>query len=711
MTLTRRLGFEPLESRRLLAADLELVSVTLTNAQGVVTGETPVAGEKIYAVAHYRITDLTAADVYDIHWKMDGVATGQYGFVGIPGTDVDLFWFHGGFIAQPGASHALTVTIDSGDAVAESDETNNAITLPSFTPLAPASLPQKFITPIAGTQNVDWVLGGYVDVNPRHFGDDPLNYFDDYQGNTPTTRDFHNGLDFGITNFAAQDAGVEVLAAADGTVVDVRDGFFDRETFLQFGDPGNFVFIDHGDGWVSSYFHFQRDSITVEVNDLVTAGQVLGMVGSSGNSAGPHLPFEIQHHDAPVDPFTAPSDYFVDPLPYVNDPALPNNLLSFGVTNDIYDGANSFGGPPFEHVLEEVSDIEAFPSDPQELYAWAIFTSVEAGDTWRAELYRPDGALANAFGNAIFLQPTDFQEDGDSDGFDYLEFQRGFGTTSGAVRSDGDANFDGAVDRVDQVLWGRQYGRTVINGWDWGWYRPGFTDNDPGTWRVDFFYNDVKVGEQPFEVGIDAPEIRLFQRDAENPSDAAYLIDGRTTPIDVGSVGVGEAAATRIFRVENHGYADLAVSGVQLPGGFSIVEPLSATIAAGASDTFTVQMETAQAGVKRGVIQIDSSDGDEANFMFAVEGEVTVPALASVATLSLENLEPTRTDEGAAASNESNDQAPARRGPSGGELLAAADEEAGPARVRHFRREDVMDSALEALVLENRWQRVGRLRG
>ncbi len=623
----KRLGFETLESRQMLAADLELVSVDLTNALGVITGQTPVVGEKIYAVAHYRITDLTPSDVYDISWTLDGVTTSQYDFVGFAGTNVDLYWYHGGFIAQPGASHVLTVTVDSGNTVAEANEANNSLTLAPFTPDAPTSLPSKFITPLAGTQNVDWVLGGYVDVNPKYFGDDPIDFFTDYQGNTPTTRDFHNGLDFPIANFAAQDAGVQVLAAAAGTVVEVHDGDFDRETFLQFANPGNYVFVDHGSGWVSSYYHLRRDSITVQVNDVVTAGQVLGLVGSSGNSGGSHLHFGIDHYDTPVDPFTAPNDYFVSPLPYVIDPVLPNNLLDFGVTNDIYDGVHTFLGPSFDEVREKVSDIDVFPTSPQEVYAWAIFTSVEAGDTWRALLYRPDGTLVNDYANAMFTQPTDFEEDGDTDGSDFLAWQRGSGINGGAQHSDGDANYDGIVDNTDLRLWELQYGRTVINGWEWGWYRPGYTENIPGSWRVDFFYNDAKVGQRTFQVGSVQPEIRVFDQ-----SSNYITIDGRTTPFDLGTVEQSATGPTRTFKVENHGYADLTISGVSVPTGFTITESLNTTIAAGTSDTFTVRLDTAVVGSKSGQIVINSNDASEASFDFLVEGEVAAPFAALVST-------------------------------------------------------------------------------
>jgi murein DD-endopeptidase MepM/ murein hydrolase activator NlpD len=628
----KRLGFETLESRQMLAADLELVSVQLSNANGVITGATPVVGEKIYASIHWRTTDLTPADLYEITWTMDGVTTKQPAFapfVGAPGTNVNHFWFHGGFVITPG-THTLTVTVDSGNTVAEVNEANNSISLP-ITPIAPTSLPNKFITPLAGTQNVNWTLEGYVDVDARGFVDDDFFHYSDFQGNTTVTRDFHNGLDFRIATFAAQDAGVNVLAAAAGTVIAVNDGEFDRETGLQFANVGNYVFIDHGNGWVSQYYHLRRDSITVQVNDVVTAGQVLGLVGSSGNSGASHLHFEIQHNGSPVDPYAAPDDYFATPPLYISDSSLSKGLLDFGVTNDIYDGVHTLGSPPnwggptYEQILEHVSDVDFFPTTPQNIIAWAIFPAVEAGDTWRAQLYRPDGSLASDFGNATFTQATDFDKDGDTDGLDFLIWQRHAGGSGD--NSQGDANFNGVIDTDDLMFWELQYSKTVISGWNWGWYVPGTTENIPGTWRVDFLYNDLKVGEKAFEVNATLrPEIRVAEVATNYP-----VIDGRTTPLDFGQVTQGGAAVTKTFKVENHGYANLSLSSVTLPTGYSMAEALNASIAAGSFDTFTVRLDTATVGVKSGQIVINSNDLSEAVFNFAIEGEVLAPLSAMVA--------------------------------------------------------------------------------
>jgi murein DD-endopeptidase MepM/ murein hydrolase activator NlpD len=63
---------------------------------------------------------------------------------------------------------------------------------------------------------------------------------------------------------------------------------------------GNAVYVDHGFGVVTAYFHFS--SIDVEEGDIVEAGQVIGRVGSTGRSTAPHLHWSAYVHGVNVDP-------------------------------------------------------------------------------------------------------------------------------------------------------------------------------------------------------------------------------------------------------------------------------------------------------------------------------------------------------------------------------------------------------------------------
>jgi len=95
---------------------------------------------------------------------------------------------------------------------------------------------------------------------------------------------FHRGLDIQAP------MGAEVRAAGSGRVV--------RSSF----DPtyGNIVVIDHGSGYRTIYAHMSEN--LVKLGDYVERGQVIGRVGTTGRSTGPHLHFEIRVNGVPTNP-------------------------------------------------------------------------------------------------------------------------------------------------------------------------------------------------------------------------------------------------------------------------------------------------------------------------------------------------------------------------------------------------------------------------
>jgi murein DD-endopeptidase MepM/ murein hydrolase activator NlpD len=94
----------------------------------------------------------------------------------------------------------------------------------------------------------------------------------------------HQGLDL------AAPAGTEVYAAGSGIVTEVGN------------DPiyGIYVVIKHNDNWASLYGHLQRAGVTLR--STVISGNLIGWVGSTGQSTGPHLHFELRQNGKARDP-------------------------------------------------------------------------------------------------------------------------------------------------------------------------------------------------------------------------------------------------------------------------------------------------------------------------------------------------------------------------------------------------------------------------
>jgi hypothetical protein len=149
--------------------------------------------------------------------------------------------------------------------------------------------------------------------------------------------------------------GQEAIAVADGTVVKVIDGVPEQEPGV-FPEgisideaDGNAVILDIGGGNYALYAHFQPGSIRVKEGDRVRRGDVLALVGSSGNSLAPHLHFHVM--DGPL--FAASNG-----LPYVVD--------SFTVTG------RSAGTEAFNEAEQEGTRLEVTPVDPAERVTQAM---------------------------------------------------------------------------------------------------------------------------------------------------------------------------------------------------------------------------------------------------------------------------------------------------------------------------------------------------
>jgi len=94
----------------------------------------------------------------------------------------------------------------------------------------------------------------------------------------------HGGADY------AAEEGTAVLASADGVVAMVADHLL----------PGRCVFVDHGDGLITMYFHLSR--IDVAEGEELRQGALVGAVGRTGRVTGPHLHFGVRWRGARVDP-------------------------------------------------------------------------------------------------------------------------------------------------------------------------------------------------------------------------------------------------------------------------------------------------------------------------------------------------------------------------------------------------------------------------
>ena len=261
---------------------------------------------------------------------------------------------------------------------------------PAIAPHADAEGP-RLALPIACEVGRTCEVQHYVDRDP---GPGALDYHCGHR-----TYDKHDGIDIRLNDMAAQRQGVDVIAAAAGRVIAVRDGVQDISIRAP-GAPsaaghecGNRVGLALGDGWILDYCHLAKGSLAVKVGDEVAVGQRLARVGLSGDTEFPHVHFSVRHNNTVVDPF-APGPVAPGAC------ATQTGLWTAQAARALAYKRGAMINWGFASGLAKADEIEdravspAGPASPA-IVAYARLIGLEAGDVVEMSLTGPDGkALA-----------------------------------------------------------------------------------------------------------------------------------------------------------------------------------------------------------------------------------------------------------------------------------------------------------------------------
>lgn len=238
------------------------------------------------------------------------------------------------------------------------------------------------VLPIAGVPGEDFYVGYHFDRDPAPGASR------DYMGGD-RAYDRHQGTDFGVAGFDVMELGVPVLAVANGVVTSVIDGQEDRQTANLRGRLGNSLRIDHGRGRGSYYGHLKRGSISVRVGQRVRAGEQIAEVGSSGDSSGPHLHFEILESRVPIDPFAPPGRAAESRWKQQPEYDYPMKTIDAGISLS-----------PVERFLEKPRTPFIREGAPRVDF-WILTMNQEASTSRRWELLRPDGRSYTAWNELV----------------------------------------------------------------------------------------------------------------------------------------------------------------------------------------------------------------------------------------------------------------------------------------------------------------------
>jgi hypothetical protein len=164
---------------------------------------------------------------------------------------------------------------------------------------------------------------------------------------------------------------------------------------------------------------------------------------------------------------------------------------------------------------------------------------------------------------------------------------------------------------------------------------PGKTDSFKVTMSTDaaavfageLSFSTNMAGFNPFKFVVFGNVTAVTAPGVKVSFEGAVISDGDTSPVmedgtSFVTVNQGGAASQRTYSVTNTGSADLKLGTPTLPSGFALVEGLTATLAPGASDTFTVALKTGTAGTFFGDISVGTNVTGKNPFNFKVQGSV-----------------------------------------------------------------------------------------
>lgn len=223
----------------------------------------------------------------------------------------------------------------------------------------------------------------------------------------------HIGNDFYLWPFPWEmlDSGyVEVIAAAEGVIVNKTDGCDDRDCAdtCEYG-RGNHMAIMHTDSIMSRYLHMKKGSLTSKgIGDPVASGEFLGIVGTSGLSDFPHLHFDVMkfwtdslgEYSELYDPFwgscnhtPATASMWASQKPYV-EPAILKISTHWDIpvmANDCPPSA-AFDQPKYNNNF----------NFGETIYAFTYYRHISENDSTQFIIYRPDDSV---FDNWVWIYP------------------------------------------------------------------------------------------------------------------------------------------------------------------------------------------------------------------------------------------------------------------------------------------------------------------
>ena len=250
----------------------------------------------------------------------------------------------------------------------------------------------RFESPVRQNINYDdhgvWGISNFVDHNPMF-----VNRVQDYNCGSrtyDTSNGYnHSGTDMFSWPFAWQKMDnnqVEVVAAAPGQII-LKQGANQDKSCAFNSSNWNAIYIRHSDGSVAWYGHLKQNSLTTKlVGQTVEVGEFLGIMGSSGNSTGPHLHFEVHDkNNKLIDPYVGSCNNTTDRSWWVNQESYSVPKVNKIMTHSAI--------PLFGCYDDERPNHEVNFNPGDRVYFATYFRDQSVGSISTHKIIRPDGSV------------------------------------------------------------------------------------------------------------------------------------------------------------------------------------------------------------------------------------------------------------------------------------------------------------------------------
>lgn len=200
----------------------------------------------------------------------------------------------------------------------------------------------------------------------------------------------HKGTDYFLWPFSwnkMDSNDVEIVSAAAGTILYKSDGNFDRSCTFN-NNNWNAVYVQHSDGSVAWYGHMKAGTLTTKnVGASVAQGEYLGVVGSSGNSTGPHLHFEVYDSgNNLIDPYAGTCNTMNSASWWQNQHAYFDAALNHISTNNQLPNFNPCSAPDVKNEQNYFGQLDT-------IYLMSYYRFLNTGDLITVNIYQPNNTL------------------------------------------------------------------------------------------------------------------------------------------------------------------------------------------------------------------------------------------------------------------------------------------------------------------------------